>query len=291
VTGVARSRPRVTACMPAWNAAAFIRPVLASLTAQTYPDLDLLISVDACSDDTADICAEFAAANPRVRVIRQPSRLGWIGNANALLEAASGDYLFFAFHDDPLRPQYVERLVEALERNPDAVLAFCDVDSNIGAFSYDVLDGIGDRFARARRVLLQQGPWWVPNRGLMRGGAVKALGGMRRHRAGEVAADLPWLLRLALAGPFVRVPLPLIVKAFRDASLSASWQKDTRRRLAVVLACLDVIRAAGFGRARTLRLYCEAAVFCARSEFWYLRHAPSVGRGNRRGSERSGGAV
>ncbi len=52
-------------------------------------------------------------------MIRQPVRLGWIGNANALLRAAAGDYVFFAFHDDPLQPDYVERLVDALERAPE----------------------------------------------------------------------------------------------------------------------------------------------------------------------------
>jgi glycosyltransferase involved in cell wall biosynthesis len=270
-------RPRVTACMPAWNAAAFVGPVLDSLAAQTYGNLDVLVSVDACGDDTGAICDAFAAAHRRVRVIRQPERLGWIGNANTLLETAGGDYVFFAFHDDPLHPQYVERLVAALERAPAAVLAFCDVDSNLGRFRYAELEGISDRFERARRVLLQRGAWWVPNRGLMRASVVKSLGGMRRHRAGEVAADLPWLLRLALRGPFVRVPDPLIVKAFRDASLSAGWQKDTRRRLAVVEACLAVIATAGFGRAQTLRLYAEAAFFALRREFWYVRH---------RGSER-----
>jgi glycosyltransferase involved in cell wall biosynthesis len=265
-------RPRVTACMPAWNAAAFIGLVLDSLAAQTYENLEVLVSVDACSDDTGAICAAFAATHPRVRVILQPRRLGWIANANALLETADGDYVFFAFHDDPLRPQYVERLVDALEHAPAAVLAFGDVDSNIGRFRYAELEGIDDRFERARRVLLQRGPWWVPNHGLMRASAVKTLGGMRRHRAGEVAADLPWILRCALLGPFVRVPEPLIEKAFRAASLSASWQKGTHSRLAVVWACLEIVGGAGFGRARTLLLYTQGAFFALRREFWYLRN-------------------
>ncbi|MEA2666271.1 MAG: hypothetical protein QOI11_3215 [Candidatus Eremiobacteraeota bacterium] len=267
----AERRPRVTACMPAWNAAAFIGPVLASLAAQTYPELELLISVDACGDGTGELCAAFAAARPWVTVLRQPARLGWIGNANALLRAARGDYVFFAFHDDPLHPDYVERLVGALERAPGAVLAFCDVDSNAGPFRYDVLDGVDDRFERARRVLLQRGEWWVPNRGLIRAGAVKALGGMRPHLAGEANADLPWLLRLALLGAFVRVPAPLIAKAFRANGLSASWQTDARRRLAVQLACVDVVRGAGFTASQTLRLCAEAAAFALRLELWSLR--------------------
>lgn len=271
-------RPRVTACVPAWNAAAFIGPVLASLAAQTYPDLDVLISVDACSDETAALCDAFAMEHPRVRVIHQATRLGWIGNANALLDLADGDYVFFAFHDDPLRREYVERLVGALESAPDAVLAFCDVDSNIGAFRYDVLDGIGSRFERARRLLVQRGSWWVPNRGLIRAGAVKALGGMRRHLAGEVSADLPWLLRLALLGGFVRVPEPLIVKTFRVEGLSSGWRDNSRVRLAVVLACLGVVRTAGFGAVQMLRLYFDAAEFALRRELWYCKQRLRLAR-------------
>lgn len=262
----AQRSARVTACMPAWNAAAFIAPVLASLAAQTYENLDVLISVDACDDGTGELCEAFAATHPHVRVIRQATRLGWIGNANALLEAVETEYLFFAFHDDPLAPTYVERLVDALERNPRAVLAFCDIDSNRGPFCYDAFDGIDDRYERARRVVLQRGSWWVPNRGLIRTAAVKSLGGMRRHRAGEVSADLPWLLRLALLGAFVRVPDALLFKTFRPGGLSASWRNGVRQRLALQLVCLQVVRSADFTPWQTLRLCGEAAVLALRLE-------------------------
>ena len=265
------ARPRVVACMPAWNAAAFIDPVLRSLAAQTYAHLHVLISVDACSDGTAERCASFAAAHPHVTVMRQPVRLGWIGNVNALLAAADGDYLFFAFHDDPLEPDYVARLVAALERRSDAVLAFSDVASNLGPFRYDELDGVDDVFERARRIMLQRGPWWVPNRGLMRAGAVKRLGGMRRHAAGEFAADLPWLLRLALLGPFVRVPEALITKDFRDGGLSASWRHDPRRRLAVAWACVQAVREARIPLSRQLRLFTATGLFALRAELWSLK--------------------
>lgn len=261
-----RRSPRVTACMPAWNAAAFIGPVLDSLAAQTYESLDVLISVDACDDGTGELCDAFAATHPRVRVVHQEARLGWIGNANALLAAVDTEYLFFAFHDDPLATDYAERLVDALERNPRAVLAFCDIDSNLGPFCYDELDGIDDAFERARRVLLRRGSWWVPNRGLIRATAAKTLGGMRPHRAGESSADLPWLLRLAILGAFVRVPERLIFKTFRPGGLSATWRNDTRRRIALHLACLEIIREAGFTPWQTLRLCAEAALLAIRHE-------------------------
>lgn len=258
----ATGRPRVVACMPVWNAQAFIEPVLDSLAAQTYPNLAVRISVDVSSDDSAGICERFAAVHPDTEVVRQTRRLGWVRNSNALLETAAGEYVFFAMHDDVLDALFVERLVDALERNPRAVLAFSDVASNVGTtFSYDVLDGISDRFERARRVLHAEGNWWVPFRGLMRGAGVRRLGGLQRHRAGEFSADWPWLLRLALAGEFVRVPEPLVCKRFHAGSLSAIWRKGRWNALSVQLACWNVVAGAGFSSTRLLYVFSEAILF------------------------------
>ena len=95
-----RSLPTVVALVPAWRSAAFIQETLDSLGAQTYPNLHVLISDDASPDNTAEICEAFAARRANTRVIRQAKNLGWIGNVNALLREAAGDYFFFAFHDE-----------------------------------------------------------------------------------------------------------------------------------------------------------------------------------------------
>lgn len=248
---------RVVACLPAWNSMQYIGPVLDSLAQQTYADLEILIAVDLCDDGTAEYCARFAERHANVRLIRHARRLGWLANANALLREARGEFAFFAFHDDPLQPGYVARLVEALEKHPQAVLAFSDLATSDGPCTYDVLDGASQRFERCRRIFHEFGAWWVPNRGLMRMRAVKELGGMRRSLAGEYSADLPWLLRLATLGTFVRVPETLLFKDFRRASLSASWRDDRWNRTALKLACIGVIRRARFTPLQELYLYVE----------------------------------
>ena len=86
--GDAARPPRVAALMPTWNAASFIAPTLESLAAQTYGNLEVLISDDRSTDDTAHICEQFVAGRPHFRLVRQPTRLGWIGNANWLLRQA-----------------------------------------------------------------------------------------------------------------------------------------------------------------------------------------------------------
>jgi glycosyltransferase involved in cell wall biosynthesis len=247
--------------MPAWNASAFIEPVLASLAAQDYPNLEVLISVDQSPDATADVCERFAADHPNVRVIRQPARLGWLANANFTLREARGTYAFFAFHDDPLQPAYVTKLVAALEAHPDAILAFSDLLTSDGICRYTTLDDARTVFERCRRVFHAFDAWWVPNRGLMRLSAVQTLGGMRRHLGGEYCADWPWLLRLAGRGRFVRVDEPLLFKNFRERSLSQTWRSHPWNRLGVQLACMAALHEAGLAPLQELYLNLEALLY------------------------------
>lgn len=271
-TGILSS-PKVVACMPAWRAASFLRPVLESLAAQTYENLDVLISVDLCDDGTAELCEGFAAAQANFEVVRQSTRLGWIENSNALINRAEGDYLFFAFHDDPLEPTYVSRLVEALGSNPNAVLAFSDMTSGLGIERYCELEGITDRFERATKLLMSTEPWWCAHRGLFRAEAAKRIGGLRRHLGGEYGADWPWLVSLALQGEFVRVPEPLVFKNRRPDGLNAMLLRSTSlwKRLSVRLSCLRAVRGARPTADLSMRLHAMVLLPFAREEWWNLQ--------------------
>ncbi|HVO89893.1 MAG TPA: glycosyltransferase family 2 protein [Casimicrobiaceae bacterium] len=244
MTSAPGGSPKVVALMPTWKAAGFVRETLESLAAQQYANLEVLISDDASPDATASICADFATRHEGFRLFRQPRNLGWIGNVNWLLAHARGDYFFFAFHDDPLEPQYVASLVAALESNPRAVLAFTDIRLGPHVESYRDLDGVHDRVERARRFIAKRGRWWIPNRGLFRAAAAERVGGVRRHLAGEYSADWPWLLHLALLGDFVRVPAPLIRKVWRNDGVSVSWGRSLWKSSAVLLSCMREVRRA-----------------------------------------------
>jgi glycosyltransferase involved in cell wall biosynthesis len=251
--------------MPAWQSEAFIDKTLRSLAQQTYPNLQILISDDASTDRTGEICQQFAISHPNCTYERQPHRLGWIGNVNTLLRKAQGKYLFFAFHDDPLEPDYVASMVEALEHNPQAILAFTDICVGDNIASYRELEGIGDRFSRAKKIIHKRGYWWIPNRGLFRAEAIELTRGMRRHLGGEYSADWPWLLHLALLGEFIRIPRPLVHKVFRSQGLSTVWQRDLSRwkSAAVALACGNEILRATIPWSQKPRLLLELLVYFA----------------------------
>ncbi len=264
-----RTPPRVQALVPTWRAAEFLEPTLGALAAQTWPALSVLISDDASPDATAEIAERWAARDPRFRVIRQPRNLGWVGNANALLGASDAEYLMFAFQDDLPEPRYVERCMDALATDPEAVMAFSDIrlverDGRVEEKRYDALDGVRDRRERGLRMARRAGSWWIPNRGVFRASAARAIGGLRRHAAGEFSADWPWLLEMSLLGPFVRVPEVLVTKVYVPGSLSRGWRFDARSWLAVAGSARQAVARRRLLPAERMALEWTLAAFAAR---------------------------
>lgn len=231
-------RPTVSALVPTYNGGAFIQRTLDSLAAQTWPELEIIIGDDCSTDDTVAVVQRFASSHPNVRVLERESNLGWLRNTNDLMSRASGELMFFAFHDDVVGPPYVERLVQALAEHPEAVLAFSDlelidVDGNRTIRRFDDLSGHPTALDRGFVMGHRPENWWVPNRGVFRAEAYRRIGGIHPNEAGEYSADWPWLLHLALLGDLVRVPDVLCHKYFKPGSLSKQWPHDPQQQEAL----------------------------------------------------------
>lgn len=114
-------RPLVTIGIPTYNrAATTLQRVLDVARAQTYPEIEIIVSDNASSDDTASAMADLD--DPRVTFIAQPVNLGANGNFNFLVEAARGEFLLLLHDDDAIDPDFIERCVAALANQPDARL-------------------------------------------------------------------------------------------------------------------------------------------------------------------------
>jgi len=269
-------RPRVVALLATHNSGERLEETLRSLQAQTYPNLQILVSDDASTDGTSESGAEAALHDPRIRLVRQSRRRGWIGNINALLALANGDCFFFMPHDDVLTASYVEKLVAALVGRPAAVLAYSDLDCyESGHFRevqvYRELEGETDRVRRAIRWLDQpMSGWCIPYRGLFRAEAVRAFRGLRKHLAGEFGADWVWLFRMALLGEWVPCTDVLYRRNRGKHSLSESWRHGRRKWFSVVMACgREVLRTnlPWREKRRLLHAVAHAAVRVVRGGF------------------------
>jgi glycosyltransferase involved in cell wall biosynthesis len=280
--------------MPTWKAGHFVVETLDALAAQTHPNLEVLISDDASPDDTAELCERYAAGDPRFRVIRQPKNLGWLGNVNALLREARGDYFVFAFQDDLFAPTYIERCVAALEARPQAILAFSDVtlmdqDGSVERLSFTALDGVSARLRRAKVMARLPAIWWTPNRGVFRASAAAEIGGLRRSRAGEFSADWPWLLHMSVLGEFVRIPEPLCTKIFQPDSLSKTWSYSRRDWIAVAVSAAGALAGANITLREKFALLGVPTAFVARRLLRVARRSPRlVLRSLRRGTQDAG---
>jgi glycosyltransferase involved in cell wall biosynthesis len=117
----------VTVGVPVYNAAAYLRQSLDSIRAQTYENLEIIISDNASTDATEEICREAASADRRVRYVRQARNIGGGPNFAYVLEQAGGEYFLWQAHDDLRDARAIELMVEALRVESDAVAAVSNV--------------------------------------------------------------------------------------------------------------------------------------------------------------------
>lgn len=232
------------ALVPAYESASFIQATLDSLSAQTYQQFEVLISVDFCDDGTDEICLAHSRRDSRFRVVRHlDQRLGYSANCNFLIAQADADYAMLAFHDDLLEPTCIEKLCDVLDKRPEVTLAFPDthltnIDGSEEHWQFTALEGI--ETARQRGLVMQGRPWlwWAPNRGMFRLDQVRSIGGIKPHAAGEFSVDFPWLFHMSLLGQFARVPEVLVHKRYLPQSLSRGWDFNRGEWFEVTASCM-----------------------------------------------------
>lgn len=110
--------PLVSVIMPAFRAEATIGTALASLAAQSWRDIEVLIVDDASPDGTAGVAAEFAARDPRFRLIVQPVNGGAYAARNRALTEAAGEFVTVHDADDWSHPEKIRTQVAHLLRDP-----------------------------------------------------------------------------------------------------------------------------------------------------------------------------
>lgn len=114
--------PLVSLLIPTHNRPDYLREAVLSAQAQTWANLDIIISDNGSSDASRDALADLLAADPRIRYLRCPERDHYLDNWLNALSHAQGTYVNFLMDDDLFHPQKVERMLAILEANPDVAL-------------------------------------------------------------------------------------------------------------------------------------------------------------------------
>ena len=219
--------PKVTIGLPVYNGARSLARVIECLTSQTLSDIRIIVSDNGSTDGTADICRKSATADERISYYRQPEHLSLADNFNFVLQQADDEFFMWAAADDGWEPEYVERLLQAIERDEEAAVSFSNVlvidrqGTPVCELSLDWLNRPTSS-ARVRAYVATDPIMGACNimYGLFRREVL--LRGTRQFfwsEAGHFGADFSFLLFVLLEGSVAYVPKTL----FRKSAGGTSW--------------------------------------------------------------------
>ncbi len=117
-------KPLVSIGLPVYNEARFVRQTIESLLAQDFQNIEVVISDNGSTDDTAAICRQFAESDPRVRYERSEVNLGAFVNFNRAFDLTTGEYFMWAGAHDLWETTFVSRAMEMLAADPRLVMVY-----------------------------------------------------------------------------------------------------------------------------------------------------------------------
>ncbi len=204
---------RVSVGLPVYNGERYLETALESLVSQTHEDLEIVISDNASTDRTQEICEKYAAADPRVRYLRQSVNRGAAANHNIVVLMSTAPYFRWYAYDDRMDPRCIERCAAALDADDSIVLAWPrtvvidEAGDETGRYRVDLPWDNRSALSRVRSLL---GPrtdesllhMCYPVYGVMRRDALLDT----RLLGTNNAADTVLLVELALRGGWTQLP-------------------------------------------------------------------------------------
>lgn len=290
-TGGQARPPRVSVGLPVYNGQRYLKYAIESILSQTYRDFELVICDNASTDHTAEICQYYASIDSRVRYFRNRKNLGASPNFNKVFSLSRGEFFKWAAYDDVMRPDFLGACVEALDHNPQAVLAHTKtvvIDQHgdeipFGSDPQATVYWQGELLRREdlydpQRTLTQPDSlqrlstmllnttWCFEQFGLIRRTAMLKSSLMPSYDGG----DRVFLASTVIQGTFIEIGRPLFARRYhseqfisKDPSQSAWWldthSAESRIQLpgqvSVIIGLLQVVNRAGLSLFQRVRGY------------------------------------
>lgn len=219
--------PEVSIGMPVYNGERYLNEALDSLLGQTFSEFELIISDNASTDATEELCRKYAGEDNRIRYFRNQSNLGLAENYCRVFELAQGRFFKWASTDDICQPQMIEKCRRILEANPDAVLCYprTIIIDQLSAVISPFNDGLhltdskpADRF----RKLIDSLRLNNAMNGLIRAEALEKTSLIK----GYLASDINMMVELCLLGKFYECPEPLFLRRVNLDELQNKKKKE-----------------------------------------------------------------
>lgn len=244
------TEPLVSIGLPVRNAGGRVAEVVSSVLSQDYERLELVISDNASTDDTEEVCRILAAADSRIVYHRQGHNVGLLNNFIRTITLARGELFRWIGDDDRLEPAFASECVRRFAEDPRLLLvttgiAYSGPDGVVSSASYTGTalgsDDPVTRFIEMLRLLNESYSLMDPLYGMVRRELVATI--PRRNMLHE---DEVFAAKLALAGPWGHVPAVLAHRHWKQERLSAIARRlgvaPWRSHVATTLQCQEMLR-------------------------------------------------
>ena len=249
--------------MPVFNGEKHLRKALDSILSQTYQDFELIISDNASSDKTQQICLEYTQKDDRVSYYRNERNFGAVWNFNRVFKLSSSPYFKWAAHDDLIAPTFLHECINVLEHDHSVVLChsktarYDEFDQVVGFYDNGSIADSPKPHIRFRDVLWRKAfPWMIF--GVFRRTALIQTPLFQNF----LSSDWNLPADISLIGRIVEIPQYLLFRRDHPQSYTASvsarhliidyrnrlaWWTGKRKRTLVVLPhwrnCLEFLKS------------------------------------------------
>lgn len=174
----------ISIIIPAYNVGEYLARALDSVIKQTFEDYEVIVVDDGSTDDTREICDEYARRDGRICTLHQQNA-GAPAARNAAIERAAGKYLYFMDGDDWAEPDMLREMYDIAENcGAELVVAGFYIDTGYGSGKYwtqkncadDAFYESAEAFRRASAPLFDKNLLYAPWNKLFLAERIKKLG-------------------------------------------------------------------------------------------------------------------
>lgn len=139
----------VSICIPTYNGEKYLHESLKSIVSQSHRNIEIVVVDDCSTDNCLSIINEYQATDERIKLFKNTSNLGLVGNWNKCISVASGDFIKLHFQDDLMMEDTIEKMVNyATSEGVDIVLTDREYffEQKIDFFHEEKLSRLSDYF-------------------------------------------------------------------------------------------------------------------------------------------------
>ena len=249
----------ISVIVPVYRVEPYLDACIASITNQTHSNLEIILVDDGSPDGCPEMCDQWAARDPRIRVIHKEN--GGLSSArNAGLDIATGEFIGFVDSDDMVRPDMYELLLNALLHSGKKIACCLDgwvPEKPAEAGQPEVREvGVEETLIGIFRGSVGTSVW----RRLYR----KSIWEKRRFYEGETNEDFPLLIPTTVeAGGMVQVLEKLYYyRPTPDSITSSYWKTDGRILLKNLERMYDQMQQYNLKCSEEFRGFAIKSVYC-----------------------------